>query len=412
MDPINRNQETQHPRATATARGQAYRGNVNNMQSRVNSYSTTGSVPGAREITPDVNPVENFTPNNINGGHAGKGQRNVAGVILGGIIAIAMICVGVFFGVYFSNNSQKTAVTDTTTTKTVTRKLSAPEISDLSNKVSYLIMAETTQDFTVMGRYRLFSRIAENRLTDVDRLEVAVRSLRSEYTSDETSSSISVARVAERYAEIFGAELKQAESVYCPSYSLSADGMTYVITGTCDDSSIDTFDLLYKDNYRFENGYAYVDVLVGSMFASSTADAKENVIYNDYYESNAKTAYKTIADFATPEEFKAFQITADNGDNFASYSLRFGLDDNGNYYYLGAINNDQVTIPEGVAPIEDTTPDVDAESTVDASDSAETTETTDSTSVVVEESNGKFISYETDPDAPPCPRDNPYAICD
>ena len=278
-----------------------------------------------------------------------------------------------------------------------------------------------------MDYYRLFPSIANNTLSNTDKLSIVIYSLRDEYVRTDGCQSkdcanapatVSAERVASRYHEIFGTNLVYAESAYCPSYSLSADKATYTVSEGCGGAT-DNYDLLFKEGYYYKDGYAYVDVAIGSRF-----NGENGTIYNDYYTAADKTAVKTIADFPSAEEFLAFQITADNAKDFALYTLKFKASDANNYYFVEASKTERKA-EEPATPAEQ--PTQGSQNCKDAANEA-STETTDCAEPATPEGqptetpaapasedaapeSSDDISYETDPDAPPCPRSNPYARC-
>ena len=433
MDPLTRNQGVQRPRPTAGVRGQTYR----SAQARSAAYAnrsatgmaTSSAAPRpaqpaateqpaytapAREITPTIDPVEDFQPITPETNKPKSSGGKIAGVIIAIIVVMAMFGCGILVGQNWDKIFKKTEETPVETPKANDRNLSAAEIKTLSDEVSYLMMADSGVESFGMGYYRLLPSVVNNTLTNADKLEITVYSLRSEYLSgDNTEQTISATRVEARYKELFGEDLAFVESAYCPGYTLSEDKQTYKIGSGCGGTN-DNIDLLYKQSYYFKSGYAYVDIAVGSAFAASNEDTSKNTIYNDYYTSTAKTVYKTIADFASLEEFNNFMITADTADGFTRYSLRFAEDGNGGFYFVGAApaeNTKPADTPadapeppaDGEKPADAPEPPADGEKPADApepqpAEQSSTDETED-------------ISYKTDPDAPDCPRNNPYALC-
>ncbi len=435
MDPLTRNQGVQRPRPTAGVRGQTY----HSAQARSTAYANRSAMapsasrpaqpiaqatnPGqsayasapAREITPTLDPIENFEPITPTSNKPKKSGGKIIGVIVAIIFAIAMFGCGILVGQNWDNIFKQTKEEKPVeTSKTNSRDLSATEIKTLSDKVSYLMMADADTESFKMSYYRFLPSVVNNTLTDADKLEIAVYSLRSEYLNGENGSqTIAASRVEARYKELFGRELTFVEAVYCPGYTLSEDKQTYNIGSGCGGTT-DNMDLLYKQNYYFENDYAYVDIVVGSVFTAAGEDTSKNTIYNDYYTSTKKNTYKTIADFASLEEFNNFTISSDNADSFTHYSLKFAEDENGNFYFVSASlvenNNAPTSASEPPADMPEEKPEdlpeppADGEKPADAPDEqpAEQSYTGEGEDI---------ISYKTDPDAPACPRNNPAALC-
>ena len=354
----------------------------------------------AREITPVENPVEDFEP--VTSPTAQPAKSGAGGKILGVLVALIFIVAAFAGGLYVGKNwdsiFKPAPEKPVETPASDTRDLSAAEIKDLSNKVSYLMMANAgTENFT-MDYYRFLPSVVNNALTDADKLEIAVYSLRNEYVVAEGSaeSSIPAARVESRFKEIFGANPVYAEAVHCPGYKLSEDKTNYLIGSGCGGVT-DNVDLLYKQDYYYKDGSAYVDIAVGSKFAALDDNTALNTIYNNYYAALNKAAYKAFADFASLEDFNNFVINADNASNFTRYSLRFDADTDGNFHYVNATILENA--PTATTPTETTTPETPA------------AEPTDNTPAETTPAPSDDIGYETDPDAPACPRNNPYAIC-
>ena len=391
----------------------------------------------AREITPTLDPVDNFEPAATSVAKESKksSSNKVVSIVFVIIAVLAAFAGGIFLGKNWDNIFKKTEEQPVVEKpKAESRDLSSVEIKALSDKVAHLVMADSGSDFIKMDYYRLLPSVVNNTLTDADKLQIAVYSLRNEYITapDKAESTIATARVEARYKELFGTDLVYVESAYCPNYSLSEDKANYVIGSGCGGGS-DNVDMLYKQDYYFKDGFAYVDIAVGSIFANQNSDdATKNTIYTNYYSASDKNPYKTFADFSSLEEFNNFTISTENASAFTHYSLKFELDESENFHFVsGALIEAQPA--ERTTDTSDETETSSEESTEATDGNAETkTETeektekpsddvpakpaedgqaTTSTDQSNNTVNGDDISYKTDPDAPACPRSNPYAIC-
>ena len=402
MEPTSNLQGAQRPHNLAGIHPQPYRGRSIPVSGATPRPTTMPSA--AREITPVVEPMDDFEPVNPDApapAPAPKSGHKALGILLSIILIIAAFTGGVFVGMNWDKIFKKTETASTEPTAE-TRDLTETEISALSKKVDYLTMSRTVDSSLIAGDQLLFINLANNTLTDSDRLLVTITSLSDEYartnagcanTAEEStncadsSATISAERVASRYYELFGKNLVYVESSRCPSYILSEDKATYIVkegeacavkistseeTEKCGEETEKCVALTLsftKDAYRYLNGYAYVDI-------------------------------------------------TDSSDR--RFSLRFKADDVNNYYFVDTAKPEQ-TRPENSenapAPTEDEKP-ADApeppagepeptDAPVTPTDSAENSENTSSAS----DDTSDDISYETDPDAPPCPRSNPYARC-
>lgn len=443
MDPLTRNNGVQRPKTTAGVRGQTYRSAQARAAyaSRAQSYNSAAqsaqtqaqtqpqtarpvnpayATAPAREITPTVEPAENFEAVSYADAtnKTAKGGNKLIAVIITLVVAIVAFVGGLFLGQNWDNffaakTEEKPAVEKP---EVSFRDLTAAEQQDLSDKVAYLMLADKGSDFIKMGYYRLLPSVVSNVLTDADKLQIAIYSLRDEYTDTGAAKTISSARVSARYQEVFGTDLVYVESAYCPGYTLSTDGTLYTITDGCGGFSDDS-DLLYKEAFYFKDDYAYADIAVGSVYLDASGeDLGVDTIYTDFFKSTSKSVYKTGTDFASLEDFSAFTINADNSANFALYTLRFKADDSGNFYFVDAAAatraDKPAEIPLSMPGDAQTEP---TDSTITPSDlPAEPTEPTDSSTPAeagAAATEDDFISYKTDPDAPACPRYNPYARC-
>ena len=239
------------------------------------------------------------------------------------------------------------APSDTPTPSSAPKTLTDDEIASLSNKVSYLLMGASAEvppssEFLTLNGipgFRKLPAITSNNLTDADKLDIAIYSLNTEFETSENTDdeavpaqTISVDLVQNRYAELFGSDLVEADSTVCEGWHvLSEDQSQYLINSCPEEAVIDT-DLVLKSDFELdESGDAVATIIVGSALndLAETADPALNGIYNDFAASTEKSIVTPKTDFASEEEFTAFTITSENASEFTTYRLTFEAIDSG-----------------------------------------------------------------------------------
>ena len=337
--------------------GQHYRGNGHLRASGFTANSgqqPDSSAPLAQPITPTSIDDAPIILNN----DAKKPASNKITILVTILVVIIAFAGGVAVGHFLLGGNENIGGTNNvptpepTATDVKPAELTADEKTELSEKVSWLLMAEdegtpaTAESFGV-GVYNTFPELVGSNLTDAHKLGIAVYSLRDKYTSefvdytnengeviqDAYTIGPSVDEVNARFKEIFDAEPVYAQSDYCPFYVLDESRNAYLINNACGGATVNV-DLFYKSTFELADDGASVTVAVGSAVYEADATTGEAVgVYNDYRTSTTKTLLMPETDFSTPEELAAFNITSENADQFTQYEFLFTEDDDGNFVF-------------------------------------------------------------------------------
>ena len=288
-----------------------------------------------------------------------KSSSNKTTIIVTILVVIVAFAAGIAVGHLLFNNDNKNiggtnnVQTPEPTAETKSSELTAEEKTDLSKKVSWLLMAEsaevpaTAESLRIDDYRNMLPKVTGNNLIDSDKLGLVVYSLQDKYTdevaeyTDKNGAKIegytvgpSKDEVNKRYKEIFGTSPAHASSAddFCPRYAFDEARGAYLISTACGGSTGGIFDLLYKSNFELTDDGATATVAVGSSTAATT-ESEAPGVYNDYRASTTKTLLTPASDFSTPEELAAFTITSDNADQFTQYQFVFTQDDSGNFVF-------------------------------------------------------------------------------
>lgn len=423
---------------------------------------------GAREINP-VDPVSDFRPVNpdisVASTPAPK-QNKILSIGLTVLCVLLAFAGGLCFGLNWDKIFKKSEAPTAVTPVSDVRELTADEIANLKTKVAYLGMAENvatsltncansasvttstansadvaanatdatnatnsanptnptnpvdstaSADVTNCGAtsdslhllfHNSLPHLFANSLTSDEKIAIALHSLKDEFTCADGSANctISAERAASRYYEIFGNRLSYVDQPEgdCFRYALSADRATYQVSETCDSNG--TKQVLSFGEIDYRDGYAYLTVSAGSYLNRLDSETPRADIYKDVYTTDEYllNSVDYNIDAATTV------INSANRAQFATYSLRFEYDETSKAFYF--LDAEKITAADTSAEAPSEEPEASAEPTAPAE--TEPAEASAEPTVPEEDyAAGDDISYETDPDAPPCPRSNPYARC-